>query len=80
MKNQINKPITVIREEVIDSITSVINNSMLPAFVIENILRDMHLEAKAVAQKQYEIDRQRYEEALAEYKNSLIDKEVEDDE
>ena len=74
MKNQINKPITIVKEEVVNEIANVINSSMLPAFVLENILRDMYLEVKAMAQRQYEIDKQRYEESL-----KSLDKNLEED-
>ena len=78
MKNQINKPITIIKEEVVNDIANVINNSMLPAFVIENILKDMYLEAKAMAQRQYEIDKERYEESLKSLAKGTKEKDVEE--
>ena len=55
------KPITIIRAEFVDNMANLINNSMLPPFVIESILKDMYLETKAVAQKQYEYDKLQYE-------------------
>ena len=56
-----NKPITVVREEFISSLCSLINNSGLPMFAVESILRDVAAETKAAAQKQYEIDKKAYE-------------------
>lgn len=55
------KPITVVREEFISSLCSLINNSGLPMFAVESILRDIAAETKAAAQKQYEIDKKAYE-------------------
>lgn len=57
-----NKPITIVREEFISSLCKLINESGLPMFAIESILRDIAAETKAAAQKQYEIDKKSYEE------------------
>ncbi len=73
MKNQIMKPITVARAEFIECLKNVINDSMLPAFIIEPILKDMYLETKAVAQRQYELDKQKYEKALFDSENNCDD-------
>lgn len=61
MKEKIEKPITVIRQEFIDAISNNINNCNLPLFVIEPILRDIYLEVKSLSQKQYEIEKAEYE-------------------
>lgn len=61
---EIMKPVSVIRYEFIEDLTALINGSNLPAFVIEPILKDMYLEAKAATKKQYEIEKEMYEEAL----------------
>lgn len=66
MENQFIKPASVVRVEFITELTNLINNSMLPAFVIEPILKDMYLETKAAVQKQYEIDKKRYEESMSQ--------------
>lgn len=71
-----NKPITVIRAELINSLAESINGSGLPAFVVESILESMLLETKAVARQQYENDRLRYEAYLQSQTNNN-DKEVE---
>lgn len=57
-----NKPITIVREEFISSLCKLINESGLPMFAIESILRDIAAETKVAAQKQYEIDKKSYEE------------------
>ena len=64
MKEKIEKPITIIRQEFIDNISNDINNSNLPLFIIEPILKDVYLEIKTLSQKQYEIDKEEYESKL----------------
>ena len=59
-----NKPITIIREEIKDKIAEVINTSGLPAFIIEPILSDFLIEVRNVAKHQYEYDKQQYELSL----------------
>lgn len=61
---QIMKPMSVARAEFINSLTDLINNSMLPPFVIEPILKDMYNDIHMVAQRQYEIDNKKYLEQL----------------
>ena len=58
--DNMNKPITVIREEVKEQIAAIINNSGLPAFVIEPILQDFLIEVRNIAVRQYEYDKQQY--------------------
>lgn len=62
---EVQKPITVARAEFITSMTTLINDSGLPPFIIESVLRDMLYDVKAVAQKQLEHDTARYHEMLA---------------
>ena len=57
-----NKPLTVAREEFIESLVKLINEANLPMFVVESILRDIAAETKVAAQKQYEMDKKTYEE------------------
>lgn len=64
MKKEINKPITLIRAELISNLTNSINNSSLPAFVIEPILKDLYNEVRALTQQQLEEDRKNYLTAL----------------
>ena len=61
---QIMKPMSVARAEFINSLTDLINNSMLPPFVIEPILKVMYNDIHMVAQRQYEADVKRYNEEL----------------
>lgn len=61
---QIMKPMSVARAEFINSLTDLINNSMLPPFIIEPILKDMYNDIHMVAQRQYEAYVKRYKEEL----------------
>ena len=58
------KPISIVYEEFKDMLASLINDSGLPAFVIEPILRDYLSEIKMIKEKQYQIEKAQYEEFL----------------
>ncbi len=60
----INKPITVAYEDCKKNIVDIINQSGLPAFAIESILKDSLLEIRDIARNQYEKDKMNYEIAL----------------
>lgn len=64
--NEIQKPITVVRAEFISDMASLINNSGLPPFIIEPVLKDMLNDVRIMSQKQLEQDTARYHEMLAE--------------
>ncbi len=64
MNEKIEKPITMVRQEFIDTISDNVNNCGLPLFVIEPILRDIYLEVKSLSQKQYEIEKSEYEQRV----------------
>lgn len=64
MENTINKPMSVAREDFIQGITNHINNSGLPLFVVESILKDLLMEVTMVAKQQAEAERAQYEEML----------------
>jgi hypothetical protein len=66
MNDNLNKPITIVRAEFISNLTNLINNSNLPLFVVEPILKDMYLEVKSVMQKQYEYDLANYNQSKQE--------------
>lgn len=61
--NELNKPITIVRAEFISNLTKLINESTLPPFVIEPILKDMYIEVRDIAKKQYEFDVAEYEQS-----------------
>ena len=64
MSNKIQKPLSVARAEFIGSLTDLINNSALPPFIIEPILKDMYSDIHLLSQKQFEADNKRYQEQL----------------
>lgn len=64
MENEIRKPLSVAKEEFVNALTDMINNSVLPRFIIESVLKDMYADMKVIARKEYEIDKRRYEDSL----------------
>lgn len=62
--NNVAKPITIIREEFIIDLKNLINDSGLPAFILEPILKDTYNRIKIVEQQQLENDKKRYQEML----------------
>lgn len=62
--NEVMKPISVARQEFITNLTDLINNSMLPAFIIEPIMKDMYNDVHILAQRQYDADLKKYQEML----------------
>ena len=59
------KPMSLVRQEFIDKLVSDINSCNLPMFVVENILQDVLSSVRLAAQKQYEVDKAKYEEMLS---------------
>lgn len=64
MDKNIIKPITLIRQEFVDTLVEEINNCQLPMFVIEPILQNLLNQVKVAAQEQYEADKIQYETQL----------------
>ena len=62
---QITKPITVVRQEFIEKMVEEINTCGLPLFVVEPILKDLLNEVSTAAKRQYETEKEQYEQALA---------------
>lgn len=62
--DQIMKPMSVARNEFISNLTSLINNSMLPPFVIEDVLKDTYNKILLVSKQQLEEDTKRYNESV----------------
>lgn len=60
------KPITLLREDLISAIAKTINESKLPAFVVEGVLKDFINEVHIASQRQLEADRKKWEETLTE--------------
>jgi hypothetical protein len=70
MKETIQKPITVIRQEFIEKLVNEVENCQLPLFVIEPILQDLLNMVKVASQKQYEAEKAQYEEQLLKQKET----------
>lgn len=68
MNENIAKPVTLVRRELIDKLVEVINESQLPMFVITPILENLLDEVKSVEQTEYETDKAQYEQQLAQAK------------
>jgi hypothetical protein len=65
MENKnIEKPITLIKEEFTQELIQLVNNSKLPMFVIEPILKDVLTEVHSVTLQQLEADKKNYQESL----------------
>lgn len=64
MEETIKKPIMLVREDLINALTKEINESGLPPFVIEPILKDFLNETRIAMRKQYELEKQTYEKNL----------------
>lgn len=61
-----NKPITLAVEDFKSNMINLINASKLPFFVIEYTLKDLIQDVHAGHLKQFEIDKQKYEQYLEE--------------
>ena len=61
-----NKPITVVYEDLKQELADLINNSGLPAFIIESILQSFLEETRIAAKRQYQLDKDTYEKFLKE--------------
>lgn len=66
MGNMVMKPMSVARSEFIQYLTKLINESTLPLFVIESVLKDMYSDVRSLSQRQLEIDLKNYREALSQ--------------
>ena len=66
MDNQIRKPLTIARQEFLENLANVINESELPAFIIGDVLSGVLSEVRALAERQYNNDRENYEKSLTE--------------
>lgn len=56
-----NKPFTVAYEDFKQELADLINNSGLPALVVELVLRDYMNETRVAVARQYQADKARYE-------------------
>lgn len=65
-----NKSITIVCEEFKNNFADLINDSGLPACVIELILESYLRDVKLIAKNQYDLDKKQYEEAVLAKGNS----------
>ena len=61
----VQKPITVVRQEFIEKIVNDVNTCGLPLWAIEPILEDLLRSVKSESRRQYEMEKAQYEQALA---------------
>lgn len=55
------KPITLVREDFINDVVNLCNDSGLPFFMIEDIMKDLIQKIHLAAQQQLEEDRKKYQ-------------------
>ncbi len=72
MDTPINKPLTMLREEFIENIQNLCNNSKLPYFVISDVLKWLIPQIDEVAVKEAARNKARY--------NKMVEKQQEEDE
>lgn len=68
-ENKIQKPISMVKQEFSEKIVDMINNSGLPIFLIEYILKDIMNGVHAASVRQLETDTRIYQEQLEKSKN-----------
>lgn len=62
--NTTTKPMTLLRNEFIAKIVDLCNNSGLPFFAVEDVLKNLTQEVHAAAQQQLKDDAERYQKLL----------------
>lgn len=67
--DEIRKPITIVRADFITNLSKLINESELPSFMVEPILKDFLNDMRIISQKQLESDRKKYQEMLENNKS-----------
>ena len=64
MDDIVKKPITIIADDFLNNIVDLINNSGLPYFIIESILKDCVDKVHMASQQQLKLDKKHYEQEL----------------
>lgn len=64
------KPTSLLRKEFISNMVALINESGLPFFVIEPVLKDLHETVQNEAERLYQIEKAQYEASLKEQEKS----------
>lgn len=62
--NEIQKPITVVREEFKQNILNLCESSCLPFFIVEDVLKYLLEQVHLASVEQYKIDKAEYEQTL----------------
>lgn len=62
------KPLTLLREDFIENLVSLCNDSGLPFFAIEDVLKGLVQEVHAAAMQQAEADKKSYQEQVKKEK------------
>ena len=65
------KPISMVLVETKENIIKALNESNLPLFLLENIIREIHTEVAQTLQRQSIQEKQEYEQKLKEYEKAL---------
>ena len=65
-EKEVMKPATLLKDDFEKKLIELCNESGLPLFIIEYILKDVYVEVKTLAKKQYEADLVKYKSDLAE--------------
>lgn len=66
MENKVNKPLSVARRDFMNSLIELVNESGLPPFVLESVVKDIYNEIRILSQKQLEADLKQYNELLSQ--------------
>lgn len=67
-KKEIQKPVTLVKQEFTESLVQLVNNSNLPLFLVEYILKDVLSSVHSASQQQLEIDMKAYQEQVEKAK------------
>lgn len=73
--NKIKKPISILRDEFINGLANLINESGLPAFIITPVLKDVLIEVQNAERVQLEQDKAFYENEKNKIKEQNQNKE-----
>lgn len=58
------KPLSIARNDLMNSMVDAINNSYLPIMIVEYVVKDLYMEVRAMAQKQYDKEQEEYNASL----------------
>lgn len=64
------KPLNILRNEFMDKLIKAANDSHLPFVIMEYVVRDFYDEVRNTAARQYESEKEQYENALKKAANN----------